>query len=435
MSAACNQKQGSRCIRSSLPAPPRALLARCEWVGLGGRLQQRGPVHDSRAPAPPRSCLAPSKTFERHRGGAPRRFRFSRNGYAFAGCANSDPGAALPLPPGWALVANSSVEQDVGPPLPQLWVLRNEASNQLLLVVRATVGASEWGANFMYTLAPDATGMFGGNLSTGFLGVFQQARWGECAGSDVCGCGRAGLGGGRMSLGGKGASGGGPDGMLCSGGSGGAARMPRRVCRSPPWAPNLHPQHAAAPKNTAAPHPTQIWPTAQEALAELAANATAGSTPQVYVTGHSMGAGVGGMVAYAAAQYLQEEMGNEVGQVPGALTGHWARQGAEQRRAAPLPNVALGSCAVAACSRLPPRQPADCPGAWLCGGVASCLALSPASPPHPLHARRPPGSMASFFLPPRSATTRLWRNTTPWSTLATSVRAAAACCWGPAFSR
>jgi hypothetical protein len=105
----------------------------------------------------------------------------SRNGYAFAGCANSDPNAALPLPPGWVLLGNASVEQGVSPPLPQLWVLRNEAANQLLLLVRATVGASEWGANFEYNLTADATQdaiLLGGNISSGFLGVFQQARGG-----------------------------------------------------------------------------------------------------------------------------------------------------------------------------------------------------------------------------------------------------------------
>ncbi|EFN56007.1 expressed protein [Chlorella variabilis] len=158
-------------------------------------------------------------------------FRFSRNAYVYAPCS-PQPNASLPLPPGWSLEATGDLAQASGPPLPMLFVLHNNQTNQVLLVVRSTVGSYEWTKNFeynqvgpMHTADPEIQAIFGGNVSFGFASIFQE-----------------------------------------------------------------------------------IWPAAQAALDALVVD-SGGPPPEVWVTGHSLGAGIGTMVAFAAADYLAASMG------------------------------------------------------------------------------------------------------------------------------
>lgn len=153
-------------------------------------------------------------------------FRFSRNAYVYAPCS-PQPNASLPLPPGWSLEATGDLAQASGPPLPMLFVLHNNQTNQVLLVVRSTVGSYEWTKNFEYnqTADPEIQAIFGGNVSFGFASIFQE-----------------------------------------------------------------------------------IWPAAQAALDALVVD-SGGPPPEVWVTGHSLGAGIGTMVAFAAADYLAASMG------------------------------------------------------------------------------------------------------------------------------
>lgn len=55
----------------------------------------------------------------------------------------------------------------------------------------------------------------------------------------------------------------------------------------------------------------QIWPTAKATLDSLIASG--GPLPELWVAGHSMGSAVGKLLAYAAQDYLNKQLGAEVG--------------------------------------------------------------------------------------------------------------------------
>jgi hypothetical protein len=55
----------------------------------------------------------------------------------------------------------------------------------------------------------------------------------------------------------------------------------------------------------------EVWPDIQAVLDKEVVDAKPGSTPEVWVSGHSMGAAVGNLVAYAAQQHLDEKMGKD----------------------------------------------------------------------------------------------------------------------------
>lgn len=63
---------------------------------------------------------------------------------------------------------------------------------------------------------------------------------------------------------------------------------------------------------------TQLWPAVRNSLDERVVNAK-GPVPSVVVTGHSLGAAVASLTAYAAQQYLDAERGSTAPTVDAVL--------------------------------------------------------------------------------------------------------------------
>lgn len=61
-------------------------------------------------------------------------FQLAENAHVWAPCAPQAGLGGLALPPGWVLDRAANLSQAAGPPLPLVYVLRNEASNQVLAV-------------------------------------------------------------------------------------------------------------------------------------------------------------------------------------------------------------------------------------------------------------------------------------------------------------
>jgi len=67
-------------------------------------------------------------------------FRTHMNVLLYTSCVD-EPGAELALPPGWRVHALGNLTQAQGPPLPAVYVLHNQETNQLLFMV----GGGGWG--------------------------------------------------------------------------------------------------------------------------------------------------------------------------------------------------------------------------------------------------------------------------------------------------
>lgn len=77
-------------------------------------------------------------------------FQLARNAQTWAPCAPAAGLGGLALPPGWAVEGAANASQASGPPLPMVYVLHNEATNQVVLLLRPTAGPYEWSLNFAF---------------------------------------------------------------------------------------------------------------------------------------------------------------------------------------------------------------------------------------------------------------------------------------------
>lgn len=229
-------------------------------------------------------------------------YDLARNAQTYTPCGN-DPSAKLVLPPGWELDRTADLTYPNGPPLPIVFVLSNAETNQLLFLVRPTVGSREWSLNFAYnhTDDPAAQELFGdAQLSEGFSSIFFEVGPCSLLFADTCLWATAAVfvsGIWRQAV-----------ALACLP----AHKQRRCVGRQPmclptdPLGPLLTPSPPSLPY---LPTPWQAWPTVQSALEELVVNATA--TPEVWVAGYSMGAAVSMLAAFAGQDLLDTQMGEE----------------------------------------------------------------------------------------------------------------------------
>lgn len=225
----------------------------------------------------------------------PRLYRTLLNFEASLGCFIANSTSWVP-PPGWDLHAMLNLTEPAsntegapaGPApgtvvLPFAAVLLNQEEEQLVVAVRGTQTAAEWGIDFSYNQTADVAALGGLPVHYVFASVFQQL-WpavqaaldelvaGESpAAKQACGWG---CGEGQELW-----------GMLACGLADGVHRPSLTLLTFP------------------APMPACL-----------------SRTTQVFVTGHSLGAGVGTLVSYAAQSYLNQQMGAAAPVVGAVLT-------------------------------------------------------------------------------------------------------------------
>lgn len=127
-------------------------------------------LRDAR-PLPPGAFPDAAAMFARE--GATYRWLYTmgQNSWRYTPCS-AEPDARLALPPGWREVGRVNVSQGAAPPLPFVYVLSNEAANQLLLLVRPTASSFDWSQN----ASINQVGAGGGQSTCGATAVDSRRR-------------------------------------------------------------------------------------------------------------------------------------------------------------------------------------------------------------------------------------------------------------------